>query len=248
MRRYIVAGIVLFAMFLVVFAPAGLLKQLLSPLQGVELQSPTGTLWRGSADLYLADLPAGLVDWSFRPATILKGSLGYHVRLTGPDHALTADVAAAPSRITLSAEGSFDSQYLNPWMAPYEIGLGGEIRLDDVALSVFTAVSERDAASPALAPGEASGSLHWTGGNVRYRLSGQSYSGNLPPLVAVLGEGLEAYVYPRDEQTPLLRAQLLDNGFIKIGITRLLTRLLNNPWPGSDADHETVLEVEEQLF
>lgn len=101
---------------------------------------------------------------------------------------------------------------------------------------------------PELAAGEASGSLSWPGGDVRYRLSGQEYRGILPPLIATLGDGLEVYIYKEKGQTPLLIAQMLNNGFVKIGITRLLTRLLNNPWPGSDVDHEVVLEVEEQIF
>jgi hypothetical protein len=132
--------------------------------------------------------------------------------------------------------------------------MGGEIRLKQIALALPLRVDEpatgppSTGAAPSLAPGEASGTASWSGGYVRYRLSGQSYSGDLPPLEAALGDGLEAYVYPVQEQTPLIRAQLLSNGFAKIGITRLLTRLLNNPWPGSDADHEVVLEVEEQLY
>ena len=88
----------------------------------------------------------------------------------------------------------------------------------------------------------------FAGGPVNYRLSGQEYRGSLPPLVATLGEGLEVYIYPDEGQTPLLVAQMLENGFVKIGVTRLLTKLLNNPWPGSDVDHEVVLEVEEQIF
>jgi hypothetical protein len=47
---------------------------------------------------------------------------------------------------------------------------------------------------------------------------------------------------------PLLRIEVLANGYVRIGITRLLTKLLNNPWPGSDVDHEVVLEIEERLL
>ena len=70
----------------------------------------------------------------------------------------------------------------------------------------------------------------------------------LPPLVAYLGEGAEATVFAQNGQTPLIKAELQDNGFAKVGITRLLTKMLDNPWPGSEPDHAVVLEVEEQVF
>lgn len=248
MRRYLLIGAILFLAFVIAFAPAALLRSGLGMVEGVALLNPVGTVWRGSGDLYLADLPAGRVAWGFRPQALLKGTLGYHLRLSGPDHDLTADLAAGPSTLHLSADGTLSAPYLNPWLTPYDIRLSGELRLVEVAFAVPTRALDGDPAAPALAPGKAAGVLSWTGGDLHYRLSGQSYSGLLPPLVASLGDGLEAFIYPEQGQTPLLRAQLLDNGFLKIGITRLLTRLLNNPWPGSDADHEVVLEVEEQIF
>lgn len=254
MRKYLLIGGILFGLFVVAFAPAGLLRPLLEPIPGVALLSPEGTLWRGAGELYLAELPAGTVRWRFRPVTILRGSLGYRLQLTGADHDLQADVAVSPSRLRLLTDGRLDASYLNQWLGPYDIGLVGEIRLNQVAVDLPLRATEPEAApgvpvaAPGLAPGEASGTASWSGGNVRYRLSGQPYNGDLPALEASLGEGLEAYVYPKQGQTPLIRAQLLDNGFVKIGITRLLTRLLDNPWPGSDADHEVVLEVEEQLY
>lgn len=67
-------------------------------------------------------------------------------------------------------------------------------------------------------------------------------------MTAVLGPGAEAVVFAAGGQTPLLQAQLQDDGFAKVGVTKLLTKMLNRPWPGSDADHEVVLEVEEQVF
>ena len=88
----------------------------------------------------------------------------------------------------------------------------------------------------------------WSGGQVRYILSGRSSTSILPPLVAYLGEGAEATVFAQNGQTPLIKAELLDNGFAKVGITRLLTKMLDNPWPGSEPDHAVVLEVEEQVF
>jgi hypothetical protein len=251
MRRALLIGIVLVALFIVVFAPAGLLRTLLTPVEGVDLLHPSGTLWRGAGELYLAERNAGQVQWSFRPAALLRGYLEYQLTLTGPDQAMDGNAGISMDSIHVEVEGVLSSRFLNQWLGPYDIGMSGEVTMREVDLLLYRNGSKTAAAvpnQPALAPGEASGTLTWAGGDVRYRLSGQEYRGSLPPLVATLGDGLEVYIYPEKGQTPLLVAQMLDNGFVKIGITRLLTRLLNNPWPGSDADHEVVLEVEEQIF
>lgn len=251
MGKTFLVGILLVLLFVVVFAPAGLLRSLLAPVEGVNLLHPSGTLWHGEAELYLVEHSAGQLQWRFRPAALLGGYLEYQLALTGPDQALDGNVGVSPGSIRLDLEGMLSSRFLNQWLAPYDIGMSGDVTLREVDLLLLRKGTEAAPAGPnqpGLAPGEASGTLTWDGGAVNYRLSGQEYRGSLPPLVATLGEGLEVYIYPEAGQTPLLVAQMLDNGFVKIGITRLLTKLLNNPWPGSDIDHEVVLEVEEQLF
>ena len=86
---------------------------------------------------------------------------------------------------------------------------------------------------------------------MRYALSGRTTTASLPALVAYLDEDAirpVATVFTQSGQTPLIKAELLENGYAKVGITKLLTKMLNNPWPGSDPDHAIVLEVEEQVL
>ncbi len=251
MRKTFFIGILLVLLFLIAFAPAGLLRTLLAQVEGVNLLDPSGTVWRGEGELYLAEHAAGQIQWRFQPAALVRGYLEYQLTLTGPDQALDGNVGVSPGSLHLDLEGMLSARFLNQWLAPYDIGLSGDVTMREVDLLLLRNGDEAPAAAsnpPALAPGEASGTLTWAGGPVNYRLSGQEYRGSLPPLVATLGEGLEVYIYPEKGQTPLLVAQMLENGFVKIGVTRLLTKLLNNPWPGSDIDHEVVLEVEEQIF
>jgi hypothetical protein len=67
-------------------------------------------------------------------------------------------------------------------------------------------------------------------------------------MTANLGPGPKAVAYATGESTPLLHAALADNGFVRVGVTKYLTAMLGQPWPGSDPDHAVVLEVEEQVF
>jgi hypothetical protein len=237
--RTIVIGLLLFLGFAVAFAPASLIRTALPAGSGVELLTPSGTVWRGRAELFVGGQPAGALTWSFRPVTILQGSLGYDVQLGGAEHALQGTVAAGPGAVSLTLAGQAQAAFVNRWLGPYDIAISGGLTIGDVELRV-------PYRSPA--GGRAAGTVDWAGGPVRYRLGRRVHDGSLPPLVAYLGEGLEAVVYQRGGQTPLLTAELLPSGFARIGVTALFTRLAGNPWPGSHADHEVVLEVEEQLF
>ena len=96
----------------------------------------------------------------------------------------------------------------------------------------------------------ADGYLEWSGGQVRYILSGILSESFLPKMRANLSAPEQkptAEVFAEGEPIRLMQAQVTDNGFVKIGITKMFTKLLNRPWPGSDPDHAVVLEVEEQL-
>jgi hypothetical protein len=235
-------------------APAALLRQFLPGGNALTLAAPTGTLWDGEAVLVMGGRDAGQLAWRFAPVTILQGALGYDLRLEGPAQSLAGELRLRVGGMEVSLDGTAQGDYLNAWLGAYDIDLTGTFTFDAVRLDLPYHLAPD--ATAVLAPGTAQGRLSWTGGPVRYRLSGQQFAGELPPLEAVFGEGLEALV--RQAQgvtgtesaapTPLLRVEVLANGYVRIGMTRLLTRLLNNPWPGSDADHEVVLQVEERLL
>ena len=241
MIRTLLVGLLLFLGFAVAFAPATLVRNLVPADAGIELLDTSGTLWNGSGSLYLGGQGAGRISWSFRPVTLASASLGYHVRLEGPDHRFEGRVGVGFGSASVALGGNAAAAFANRWLAPYDIAISGDLGFDQVTAEVPHRLSAQQ-------PGAADGSVSWAGGAVRYRLSGQHHAGELPALVAHLGEGLEAVIYPAGGQTPLLRAAVLPDGFVRIGVTQMLTRLLGNPWPGSHADHEVVLEVEEQLF
>jgi general secretion pathway protein N len=246
MTRTLLIIILLVGVFTVAFAPAALLRQALPSDGSVALTGLSGTLWDGDAELLLGGRSAGRLAWEIQPVTILQGALGYHLALSGPDRALAAEVALRPRAFELTLDGTAGAAWINEWVGQYDIRLSGEFAFESLRLEApYTLIGS---AEPAAAPGTAAGRLTWSGGPVAYRLTGQDFAGSLPPLEARFGEALETVVFTVGNPTPLLRAQLLANGFARVGMTRLLPKLLNNPWPGTGPDHEVVLEVEEQVL
>lgn len=241
MIRTLLIGLVLFLAFAVAFAPASLMRTVLPERSGADLLETSGTVWHGSADLYLAGQPAGRLSWTFAPDAVVRGALGYRIHLAGPEDDLSGIVDLGAGGAAATWHGRATAAFANRWLGAYDIAISGDLTFEDAHLQVPYDYARSG-------KGAGSGNLNWTGGPVRYRLGSRAYSGNLPPLVAYLGDGLEAVVYPQGGQTPLLRVEMLPNGFVRIGVTQLLTDLAGNPWPGSHADHEVVLEVEEQLF
>lgn len=234
-------AVLLALLFAVIFAPATLIRPLLPDDGSVTLRRLQGSLWNGSGDLAIAGQPAGHARWAFQPGALLRARLGYAVTLEGPDHRLQGSFAAAPTAGLVTLSGRLADRFVNRFLSAYDIALSGDLTLSDVEAQLPYDLVETGG-------GRSAGTVSWNGGPVDYTLAGRRYSGRLPPLVGYLGEGLEAVVYPRQRETPLLRLQVLPRGFVRVGVTQLLTDLAGNPWPGSHADHDVVLEVEQQLF
>jgi len=237
MARTIAVGVALFLAFLVARAPAGLIRLVVPDESPVDLFELDGTLWHGSGDLTVDGQRVGRLGWSFRPVTLLSAKAGYDLALTGDQLDLNGRVKTGPGGTTTTLAGQVSAPFVNVWLAPYYIELTGTFVLEDV---------QADASGLRL--DDLSGTIDWDGGPITYRLSGKLYRSALPALYASLGPGSTATVFARGEATPLLHAALLENGFARFGVTKYLTKMLGNPWPGGDPDHAVVLEVEEQVF
>ena len=237
--RMAVFGILAFLAFSAVFAPARLLATLVERIDGASLTGTAGTVWRGSGRLHLLGQERGRITWSFRPTTLLELFPGFSWTLTGEHLDLGGNLNLAPARTALSATGSMEAAAVNPWLAKYNLFMAGNFHASNLYLHI------RDSK-----PDDLRGTIRWSGGRLRYVLSHRPRTVSLPPLHASLsiGEAPAATVFAEGGTTPLLEAELLDNGFAKIGITMLLTKLLNEPWPGGGADHEVVLAVEEKIL
>ncbi len=241
MRKALIFGLLLFIGLVIFRAPAGLLRFLIPESAPVAILESRGTLWQGQGEFVLDSVSAGRLNWSLRGFLLLQGQLSYDFQLLGSDLDLVGTVSAGVDSVELGTSGTVDAAFVNRWLSPYDINLGGRFQLEGVVLNL-----NRTADRAQL--DHADGRLQWSGGPVQYILSNKITRTALPPLTALLGPGPGAVAFAQDDQTPLLHAQLKANGFARIGVTKQLTKLLGNPWPGGDADHAVVLEVEEQVF
>ncbi len=238
MRRTILWGVLLFLGFAVAFAPAGLVRVAFGQINSVTLTDPTGTIWHGRGQILLQGHPLGMLDWDLRLSALLTGALSFDFELVDPGHTLTGLASLGISRtFALQVSGRVSADLIHRFLPPYDISISGALTLTAAGLTLIGGTPKR-----------ASGIIAWSGGLVRYALSGRTLTSELPPLVAYLGDDAQATVFEQNGQTPLIRAELMENGFAKVGITKLLTKLLDNPWPGASPDHAVVLEVEEQIF
>ncbi len=242
MKKYLLIGLLVFLGVMVVFAPAGLIDRALEQTPALDMVDARGTVWMGQGQILSQGVTLGHLTWDFQPASLLSLSPTYAWQLNENTTRLSGTASSDGQIATITSLGQVDADYLNQWLSAYDIELTGVIDVDIETLELILDPSQlRDAR----------GELAWSGGLVRYTLSGRLSEADLPPLTAYLqneSEGPQAVVYAQGNQTPLLFASQGAEGFIKIGITKMFTKLLNNPWPGSDPDHAIVLEVEQQLL
>ena len=238
-RGLVLLGFAAFLVFCLVFAPARLAAPVVERIPGASLNGVQGTIWAGAGRLLLHGRDVGRFAWGVRPTSLLTLFPGIDWTLSGDSLELHGALNLTASRLALSMSGSIDSAAVNPWLGIYELSLSGEFNVRDLSLQV------RDGR-----PEDAGGTLDWSGGRLRYVLSQRAKSAQLPPLQANLEftGGILATVVEKGQTTALLKAELLDNGFARIGVTMLLTRLLNEPWPGGGSDDKVVLSVEEQIM
>ena len=236
--RSISVGILAFALFCAALAPAGWLAVLIEGLGGTSLTATAGTIWSGSGALRLKGLSLGQLHWTFEPVTLVQLAPGYTWRLTGDDLNLHGSMAFQGDAIELSARGTVATAAVNPGLAAYDIRLDGGFAIENLDAIVTAEGLER-----------LDGGGRWSGGMVSYALGGRSHTALLPPMRAEAQSApVRARAFAEAGSALLIQAEIMDGGYVKIGITRRLLQLLNRPWAGSGADDEIVVSVEEAVF
>jgi hypothetical protein len=238
MKKTLIIGLMLFIVFVIAMAPASLLQRGTAAVEGLDLTRPAGTIWRGTGEIAIDRRPIGSLRWTFQPMSIFTLSPGYDVEFEGDGLRLSGTINASGG-VQISIAGSIETRIFNPYLSVYDLFLDGELSISTLEATFSDGEITR-----------MDGAARWSGGSVRYVLGGRLSATDLPPLVASVHSNPipTADVFPEGGHVPLLHLQILPTGYVKIGVTKSLTKMLNNPWPGTDPDHAVVLEVEEKIF
>ena len=242
---FLLLGLAAFAMFVLARVPATVLTARVEHVPSVALREVAGTIWQGAATLWVRGESLGRMDWEFAPAALFSGAIGMDWRLRHPDFHLEGDLGVAMRSVWVTTSGEIDAAALNRLLGKYHIRLSGGFTVDRWRV--------RRMADEAGTVWDAVGDLHWSGGRTTYRLSGQSYDVDFPPLAGALGTQngeprLDVFPRRAPSAKPLLTARLDNNGWLHISVTRRFTRLAGKPWPGGGDDDQVVVTVSEQVL
>ena len=236
-----VVGILALLGFVVYTAPATLLGAALGDKGPARLTQVQGSIWDGAAAAEYAGQSLGALTWRFDAGGLAEGDVAFDWQLAGAGHALSGSARFGLAGLQCEATGTVRGATMRRILAPYWIEAQGDVGIERIRADLTYDLHPRNMA----------GELSWSGGEVRYRLAGEHYQMVLPPLTGVLetdntepaltvfGEGVPA---------PLLQVRLGADGWLDIGVTKMLTKMAGFPWPGNEPDHAIVIDVSERLI
>jgi general secretion pathway protein N len=238
-RRLILVGLLITG-FIVWLAPASLLRRVVNDIPGVDIVSPQGSLWNGSGSLVIQGEYVGTTRWQLRPLRLFALELAFDTQFSGRDAQLSGMFTASPRGLGADMAGTLGIQALNYTLAQWGVTVAAPVTVESVKAEWKNYQLK-----------ELDGKLVWPGGNVDWPAANGNGHASMPPLSGVVSDqngSLFGLVVPVNEQIPLIQAELTPDGTFTLKISKLLTRLTGNPWPGSDPDHAIVIEMVDDLF
>ena len=239
--RYFTIGLLVFLSLGVALAPASLITTFAPVQPPVALLNTRGTIWQGQADVLVESRSVGILRWAITPWSLLGLRVNADWQLDQTLAQLYGQISVR-SQSQISANGTIQARAINEWLNAYDIDLEGDFEVTDLVAEL---------AADATSLEHLAGTIYWSGGRVRFTLAGLLQDEILPPLVTSLDmvEGRpRAVVVAEGDSIPLIIVQEGVPGYIKVGVTKRFTDLVNRPWPGTHAAHTIVVEVEERVF
>jgi hypothetical protein len=240
---WVLGAVVVLLVAVVAGAPAGLVARVVAGAdERVRLLDAAGSAFDGSARLLVEGRDLGRLAWTASAAALGSGRLGADLVLTGPDLVVRGRASVGADR-ALTVEdlvARVGEARLDAILRPYAIEPSGELRIGGPArLRV-------EAGRLTAAEGEGT----WSGGPVRYRLGGQVFFADLPPLTATLAtrDGVPVAVVSDPAGAPLLDASLRTDGWVDLRMRYRMAALAGFPWPDPPAPDTIVLELSEQVL
>jgi hypothetical protein len=241
MARHLLIGFIILLGMAVYTAPATLVSLIIGGDKPLRLAKAEGSLWAGKAAVIFKEQPIGQLNWSFAPLTLLRGDLEFTWSLEGAAHEASGEVKVDFNRWTIMATSTIESDSIRKILKPYQIEVGGKL-----TITKLEAMGTHKGNSPTY-----SGTVNWTGGEVRYQLSRRTHKTTLPPLFASIetkNREPTLVAHTKKNELPLMKLKLDKDGWVHVGITKEFLQLVGQPWIGNGPNHAIVIEVTEQLL
>lgn len=175
-RHLLIVFLMFFLFALVLTTPVHVLWHQFGDDSGsdVKVNALAGNLWAGQADVVHGP-HRYLIDWSFRPAYLLRGALSYDLTVGGSKANLEGQVVRSLLRWqVLNVDGFVDLATLNPTLAPQRVSLSGHLWINNLSLGW----------SPGSGRLVADGDLDWRNGQSRFVWLGRPQEVRLPLIQA----------------------------------------------------------------
>lgn len=136
MKRFVIAGLLVFVVVLVVTFPARIAYQWFAP-PDIRLTGISGSIWHGSATEGLASgAYVRNIRWRIKPLALFSGKLAFTTSSNPASGTLLTDIAVSPDgTLTFSAlSGNLPLDLVHP--ALQQNGIGGDVRFEFESLVV----------------------------------------------------------------------------------------------------------------
>ena len=240
-----VTGFLTFLVFLVAMTPASLvhssLKEALDTnAPALKLYAIDGTVWQGSGEVAIRDLPPVRLAWDTSALSAARGAFVSDINVTaiGLNASLETDVSTSGGELAeLNAEISSD--YLNQITVEYGLDLSGEVQIDGANLAF-----DREWLT------DAGGRMHWTGGIVHIQTPEQIHTVRLPDFDGELSmDGNQLVLAITHDGEDMLEIRLKPDGWAKVDVQRALVELAQLPLPAATGSNDgSAIVIEEKIL
>lgn len=248
LRWFILAGLTTYVVVLLASIPAHFLLELVPQIKNAEpvkIQSVSGTLWNGKADIEVkvqrTTTPID-AEWVFYPWKLLLGQVGMGLDVQGPGFMFEGSASVSPSTVSLAGvNGAVNTDLINKFAKPQGVEVAGKVDLTDVNIDFNYGDKIAEFAE---------GELNWAGGNVVYRQGGSGQNFDCPPLKGKFQENegsLEFNVTDVDETKTYIAMALDTTGWGKVSVKKRVMELAGQTVAKRSAD-KAIFEVKHKVL
>ncbi len=237
---YIATAILSFLIFLVIFAPASPAWSLVREdvhdrIPDLKVYRVGGTIWNGEAEIQFRQFPPSALNWQLSPGELISGAANIHLSAHGQGHSFQARATLEASSGSLQfIKGIISSDYINEVSEQFGLIFSGDLEIHELNVS-----------SDSHWITGATGSAHWTGGQIF--LNRQTIL--LPPLDGELYfENQQLILDIVEQQSLLLQIILKQSGWVEIAIKGRMLEVANLQLPNGSHPDETILLLEEKIL